>query len=94
MRFKDTDKRFTALGDLVDKSFTQNYDFIKELYNIVDHIQNFEEPILLLGERGTGKSTIANTIHELRGLPKEKLVDKTFAEISKVELTGGTRRLY
>ncbi len=26
MRFKDTDKRFTALGDLVDKSFTQNYD--------------------------------------------------------------------
>jgi len=52
------------------------------------HQFNFEEPILLLGERGTGKSTIANTIHELRGLPKEKLVDKTFAEISEGELTG------
>jgi len=88
MRFKDSDKRFTALGDLVDKSFTQNYAFIKELYNIVPHIKNFEEPILLLGERGTAKSTIARTIHELRGLPKKTLVDKSFAEISEGELTG------
>ena len=88
MRFKDSDKRFTALGDLVDKSFTQNYAFIKELYNIVDHIQNFEEPILLLGERGTGKTTIAKTIHKLRNLPEKTLVDKSFSEISEGELTG------
>jgi MoxR-like ATPase len=88
MHFRDSDKRFTALGDLVNKTFTQNYAFIKELYNIVDHIKNFEEPILLLGEKGTAKSTIARTIHELRGLPKKTLVDKSFAEISEGELTG------
>lgn len=77
---------FEKLKNLYNKLNTRDFQFIKELRKIVFHIEG-TETILLLGEKGTGKSELAKIIHSL-GDFKGTFVDKSFAEIKEGELEG------
>jgi len=52
---------------------TENKEFIEQL-NRVSKGASSSLPFLLTGETGTGKTILAETIHEINGYPKEKFV--------------------
>lgn len=70
---------------------------MREIYRHIETIAPLNEPVLILGETGTGKELVANEIHRCSGRPGE-LVSVNCAELTPDllinELFGHTRGAY
>jgi two-component system response regulator AtoC len=59
---------------------------------VVRELAHSSVPVLLLGERGTGKRTIAQRIHRASDRPQHEFLDMTCAGLSPGELVPGKYR--
>src|SRR6266704_5690163 len=59
---------------------------------VVRELAHSSVPVLLLGERGTGKRTIAQRIHRASDRPQHEFLDMTCAGLSPQEFQPGRYR--
>ncbi len=64
--FRDPVSKHTAFADII----TQN-SLMAEIFNYIEAIAPSGQPILILGETGTGKELLARAIHQISSLPGE-----------------------
>jgi two-component system, NtrC family, response regulator AtoC len=72
--------------------FVADSAVMKDIHNQIRQIADFDIPVLLLGESGTGKGVVANMIHELSGRSGERFMKINCAalpsELLESELFG------
>lgn len=65
---------------------------MKAVEAVVRELAHSSVPVLLLGERGTGKRTLAQRIHAASDRPQNDLLDVTCAGLAPAELAAGKYR--
>ncbi len=65
---------------------------MKAVEAVVRELAHSSVPVLLLGERGTGKRTLAQRIHAASDRPQHEFLDVTCAVLAPNELTAGKYR--
>ncbi|TAM84404.1 MAG: AAA family ATPase [Acidobacteria bacterium] len=81
----------TAAGN-IESGFVAESSVMRDILKQVRQIAEFDIPVLLLGESGTGKGIVANMIHELSGRSAERFMKINCAalpsELLESELFG------
>ena len=85
---RNLNEGFLQLTNLMDACTTRDYTFTKQLNLFKYNINNFTQNILLTGEKGTGKTRIAQKIHELSFRAQEAFLDTNSATLKEEELVG------
>lgn len=69
LKIQGRDKGFIGFHDMVGKSGN-----MRELYKTIDIVSKCDDPILMQGEHGTGKTLCARTIHSISNRSNKPLV--------------------
>ncbi|MCG8450928.1 MAG: sigma-54 dependent transcriptional regulator [Pirellulales bacterium] len=86
LRKENRQLRAVLRRQLVSPQIIGNSSAMQEIYRLVDHIGPTVEPVLIQGERGTGKEILANAIHQASPLVDKPLVVVHCAALSETRL--------
>lgn len=91
-RAKDQKSQAQAGAAKTEAGFVAVSPIMKDIHNQIHRIADFDIPVLLLGESGTGKGVVASMIHELSSRSAQRFVKLNCAalpsELLESELFG------
>jgi two-component system, NtrC family, response regulator AtoC len=91
-RAKEHESRTQTVTGNIESGFVAESSVMKDIFNQIRQIAEFDIPVLLLGESGTGKGIVANMIHELSSRSAERFMKINCAalpsELLESELFG------
>ena len=91
-RAKEYESQTQTVAGNVESGFVAESSVMRDIFNQIRRIAEFDIPVLLLGESGTGKGIVANMIHELSSRSAERFMKINCAalpsELLESELFG------
>ena len=91
-RAKESEPQTQTVAGNIDSGFVAESSVMRDIRNQIRQIAEFDIPVLLLGESGTGKGIVANMIHELSFRAAERFMKINCAalpsELLESELFG------
>lgn len=91
-RAKEYGAQTKPVGGNIESGFVAESSVMRDILNQIRQIAEFDIPVLLLGESGTGKGIVANMIHELSSRSAERFMKINCAalpsELLESELFG------